>query len=373
MNNVKKNIIFWAALLIIAAGFASAQDVRTVNGIQVISNGKNPNPPKGMAAGLVLTEDFTIGDSENLDEMVSEPGFIAVDEQENIYALDIKEHNIKVFDRDGGYLRTIGKKGQGPGELNTPVGLILTPEKELMVEDALNRRLSFFSREGEFLRHVSVADRTSLVSLIMNRSGEMAGRELVIEGEKLFWYIRKFDKNLKTLFDLDKVESQNPLQSKIDPFDFIQPYIFDERGFLYYGRGKEYVIQVFSGDGRHVQSIEKKHVPEKVTQDDIDKIMELIPDVGPINLRERIEFPKHYPAYETFSMDSEGRLFVRTFNKTKNEGEFFLDVFDRDGRYIASLPTKSSPRLWKKGKMYAIEEAEDGIRVVKRYSAEWKK
>ncbi|MCJ7681148.1 MAG: 6-bladed beta-propeller [Candidatus Aminicenantes bacterium] len=370
---MKRVFFFWAVFLIIAAGVASAQDVRTVNGIQVISNGKSPNPPKGILARLVLMEDFTIGDSENLDEMVSEPGSIAVDDQENIYVLDVKEHNIKVFDRDGGYLRTIGKKGQGPGELNTPVSLILTPEKELMVEDALNRRLVFFSREGEFLRNVSVADRTSIVSLVMNKAGEMAGRELMIEGEKLFWYIRKFDKDLKTLFDLDKVEFQNPLQSKIDPFDFIQPYIFDERGYLYYGRGKEYVIQVFSGDGRQIQSIEKKHAPEKVTQEDIDKIMKLIPDVGPINLRERIEFPKYYPAYETFSKDSEGRLFVRTFNKAKNEGEFFLDVFDRDGRYIASLATKSSPRLWKNGKMYAIEEAEDGIRVIKRYSAEWKK
>ena len=372
MKSMKRTCIFFLVFLIVAVAFAYVQEVRTVNGVQVISNGKKPNPPKGTPSRLVLTEDFTIGDSENLDEMISEPGYLAVDEEDTIFVLDIKENNIKVFDREGVYQKTIGKKGQGPGELNTPVGLVLTPEHELMVEDALNRRLAFFSVEGEFLRNVSVADRTSLVGLVMNRKGETAGRELMIEGEKLFWYIRKFDRDLKPLFDIAKIEFQNPLQSKIDPFSFIQPYVFDEQGDIYYGNGGDYSIQMYNEDGRHVRTIEKKHVPEKVTKEDIDKIMELIPDVGPIDLKERIEFPKHYPAFETFSMDSEGRLFVRTFNKAKNEDEFYLDVFDREGRYVASVPTKSSPRLWKNGKMYAIEEAEDGIRVVKRYSVEWK-
>jgi hypothetical protein len=34
---------------------------------------------------------------------------------------------------------------------------------------------------------------------------------------------------------------------------------------------------------------------------------------------------------------------------------------------------KASPRIWKNNKLYAIEENEDGINVIKRFSYRWEK
>jgi len=64
---------------------------------------------------------------------------VQVDEEENIYVLDSKEIRIKIFDKNGKPLRTCGKKGQGPGEIQTPTRMYLTSEKEILIYDQGNR------------------------------------------------------------------------------------------------------------------------------------------------------------------------------------------------------------------------------------------
>ena len=57
---------------------------------------------------------------------------IGLDREENIYVADEGEKHIKVFSRDGGYLRTIGRQGQGPGEFGRPTRIFVTANNELM-------------------------------------------------------------------------------------------------------------------------------------------------------------------------------------------------------------------------------------------------
>ena len=73
-----------------------------------------------------------------------------------------------------------------------------------------------------------------------------------------------------------------------------------------------------------------------------------------------------------FTCDSQGRIFVRTNEKTKEEKGNYYDVFDPEGRYIAKVFLKERPRVWKKNKMYTIYEDEEGYRFVKRFDVAWK-
>jgi hypothetical protein len=59
------------------------------------------------------------------------PSYVAVDKKGDIYITDAYNHHIKVFDNDGKYLRTIGRKGQGPGDTHRPRRLTFTPEGDL--------------------------------------------------------------------------------------------------------------------------------------------------------------------------------------------------------------------------------------------------
>jgi hypothetical protein len=67
-------------------------------------------------------------------------------------------HRISVFSRDDGTLRRrFGCRGSGDGEVDHPLGLcFMSGDRHVAVADSANHRVSVFSVEGEFIRHVGV-------------------------------------------------------------------------------------------------------------------------------------------------------------------------------------------------------------------------
>jgi DNA-binding beta-propeller fold protein YncE len=65
---------------------------------------------------------------------------------------------ISVFDRRGGsLLRRFGSVGSGDGELDMPRGLcFIHDDRHVAVADSFNNRVSVFSVDGQFIRHVGV-------------------------------------------------------------------------------------------------------------------------------------------------------------------------------------------------------------------------
>ena len=144
-------------LLLSLSLLVEAQKIKTVDGVKVISNGKKPKPPKGSLSKLVLTEEMTWGDSEDPEKSFAglELPFV-VDNNGAIYGLDMKECQVKIFNDSGQLIQTFGKKGQGPGEFSMPSGIQVTPDDTLMIEDTLNRRLTFYSLKGEHIKDISL-------------------------------------------------------------------------------------------------------------------------------------------------------------------------------------------------------------------------
>ncbi len=67
-------------------------------------------------------------------------------------------HRISVFSRcDGALLRRFGSQGSGAGQLNWPLGLcFMANDRHVAVADHVNSRVSVFSVDGDFIRHVGV-------------------------------------------------------------------------------------------------------------------------------------------------------------------------------------------------------------------------
>ena len=112
---------FWpvVAAVLIASPGASAQQIETVNGVRVVHNKKGGvwgDAPK-IAIELVRTIGNVDTDDENL--AFDSPLDMAVDPTGNTFILDSGNKRIQVFGPDGQYLRTIGRRGQGPGEFES--------------------------------------------------------------------------------------------------------------------------------------------------------------------------------------------------------------------------------------------------------------
>lgn len=363
-------------LLLMSYHGVEAQKIKTVDGVKVISNGKKPSPPKGQPATIKLTEELVIGQSDNPDEALSEVGMFVVDKEGNLFVVDSKDRKVKAFDRNGKFLRLIGKPGEGPGELGLPTGVQFTPDGQLMVEDATNRRLSFFKPSGEFIRSASTADKMGLLNILLDGQGNYLGREIGVSGNKMFFEIKKYSPELKPLFSLDKIDFPVPLPgsgAKINMMELASIYQFDGAGNIFYGRNIAYEIKVLDPQGKHIRSIQKEYDQVKITQEDIDEILARIPttSIGSANIKDMFVFPDYFPPFQFFLLDDRGRMYVRTYKKGKAKGEYEIDVFDAEGTFIAQFITKAGLMIWRGDKAYGVEETEDGFRVIKRYAVSW--
>ena len=367
------SLIFLLVFFISVQVKADQIKIKTANGIEVVKNPKKPAPPKGTLIKMILKEDLSLGEGESEEEMFGELTSIDVDSDGNIYILDRKVKKVKIFDSEGKFLRKFGKDGQGPGEMNVPITIQIISNDELVVSDALNQRLMFYSLEGEFKREMSTAVKALGLTLPMfDSQGNILGQQIVPTEEKLIREVRKYDAELNSLFTVASIDNTNLVQGKINPFQVVIFYQLGKDNDIYCSNPDVYEIKVLNAEGKMTRRILKDFDPVKVTEKDKKDFFERIPEIaGP--LKDRIEFPKIYPAYQNFTIDEEWRLFVRTFEKGKKDGEFFFDVYDEAGRYIAKIPFKGDPRVWKGKKLYAIDETEDGYQILRVYSVHWEK
>lgn len=85
-------------------------------------------------------------------EFVNPAGLVYDENRDRLYVSDSHEHVVKVFDKSGRLVSTIGKRGSGDGEFNYPSYLALDNTGKLYVVDSFNFRIQIFDPDGKFLK-----------------------------------------------------------------------------------------------------------------------------------------------------------------------------------------------------------------------------
>lgn len=324
---------------------------------------KNPKEPMYTEDVFSLEEELSIGEADGPEEyMFSNLGNLAVDDRGYIYALDSREKHIKVYNDEGKYIATMGKEGQGPGDLLGPNNVCITAQNEVMVPDSSNNRLTFFSLEGKFIRSITTTPLELLETKVDSR-GDIIGRAIVREEKNPRYELKKFNADLKYLCSFDS--SPIPNLRNFNPFLSSLRWDVDKNDRVVCGYPITYEIKIFDPEGNILKKIEKDYEPLEVTKEDIKRGEELLyPGV-------KVSMPKYYPAFRDFIIDDECRIFVQTWEKTPDGNERYYDVFDKEGKYIAKIPLGLKTQLIKKNKLYAIEEDDNGFHVVKRHKVTW--
>lgn len=332
---------------------------------------KNPKEPIYGKDAFNLEEEITIGEKDREGEFLFiSITSVGIDDEENIYVLDRKACQIKVFNKNGKFLRNIGRKGQGPGEMLSPSVMEIVSGKEIMICDISNNRVSFFSLKGKLVKEVSKGKFFRLISPTPDSSGNFIGSYRIRMGQKRVVELKKFDSNFEPIFTLKKLDYT-------DEPDVIYPYppfiiysvLKDDK--VLWGNWLSYRLHIVDETGKMTRKIFKDYNPIKITEKDKEKdIKQRFGDQG-IPPGIKVDFPDYHPAFWYLSIDDEGRIFVQTFERTE-EGSYYYDVFDSEGKYIAKIPFGVRPWAWKKNKLYTVEEDEEGYQYVKRYKVTWK-
>jgi len=344
--------------------------IKKEKGITVVYNPKMPASLPGEPAQIILKEDLSIGVKEGQEDyMLLEPVGLEVDAQGNIYVLDRKASHVKVYDKNGKFLRTISKKGQGPGEVQGPRDIHITPEGKILVNDMLTRRLLFFSLDGQFIKEVSAGKMWMLLNPKVDTSGNIIAA-FTLMGEEFKEELKKFDSELKPILTIASIPVGKP--PVFNPYFPRVYWCVDKEDNIIWGITTKYEFNIINPQGKLTKKIVKDYNPEKITKSDKAKIIKDMYGDNPVPSDVKLEFPKNFPAFREFTCDEQGRIFVRTYEKTKEGKGSYYDLFDPEGRYIAKVFLKLRPLLWKRNKMYTIYEDEEGYRFVKRYSVIWK-
>jgi sugar lactone lactonase YvrE len=127
--------------------------------------------------GKVLMTLGKPGVKGNPPEALTEPTDVATDPGNgDIYVAEshtnVEDPNlvgrISVFDRNGKFLRVIGKTGTGPGEFRTPHMIKFDSQGRLIVADRHNHRIQILTKDGKFVGEYREFSRVSGIAIDRN-------------------------------------------------------------------------------------------------------------------------------------------------------------------------------------------------------------
>ena len=150
-QKIKKKSSLYVYLLFIYLVFYTCSKDKTgttsdIKKIEISKIDKHKNSSFSLQPDLIISDkdlksDFTF---QNINRVIA-------DKQGNIYVLDTGQFCIHVFDDFGKYLHSFGRKGQGPGEFNEMGIFFINSQGLITIYDALNSRISFFTKQGDFV------------------------------------------------------------------------------------------------------------------------------------------------------------------------------------------------------------------------------
>ena len=131
------------------------------------------------------------------------PTGIAVDSAaQRIYVTDTLRDQIFVLDMQGQVMQTIGKHGTGDGEFHFPTELRLdehSPDRSLLVVDAMNFRVQLLSRDGSFQASIGhVGDSVGSMFRPKAIGFDSEGHVYVVDG--LWGVVQAFDREGQLLY-----------------------------------------------------------------------------------------------------------------------------------------------------------------------------
>jgi len=125
--------------------------------------------------------------------------------------------------------------------------------------------------------------------------------------------------------------------------------------------------------GNLMRTIRKEYQKVPIPQDHKDQRMAEYLNSTPYEVHKmQGYFPDNYPPIADFYVDTDGRIFVATYEEGERPGTDMVDIFDADGVFSGrtSLP-KAQSRLFANGRLYTLSEKESGYQKLDVFKTTW--
>lgn len=349
------------------------------NGIKTV---KNPVQPLYGDIAFELEEDLAIGGDPEKEDSYFPKGTsgLAVDEEANIFVSDWSNARVQMFDKNGQFLRTIGRKGQGPGEFRSPGRLQLDASGRLCVFDY--PAIQIFDKAGRFVE--KIASRAVNDPLLFS-SGAVYWREYTGRKPGAFMEsILKKEPNETAARAIARFRGEfreNQTYFVHHVYTSIASLTpIDDSSFAY-GFSADFRYFVADASGQTLLIVEKEEAPAKITAAERDWIRKqdsfLSYGRGPVaDPRKEMIFPDHRPYFQKLLADDQGRIYaLKSKPVLEPDAPVRADVFSRDGIALFRLTIPVQPYLIKAGYLYEVrQDKQDGeYRIVRHRIKNWER
>jgi hypothetical protein len=302
-----------------------------------------------------------------------------------IYIYDYKDPSVKVFDSQGEFVRTVGRKGNGPGEFQSAIRIALLPDRRLMILDYELRRTSIFSPDGQFIESHQWQNLSFDIFLVTD-SFYVREDTIFEPGQTpMTWkskvHVKAYDFSGRELFSFGEFHARQSgfVNEGGRRFSFTLAFEVcsilagdSVRGRLYHCLNDNYLIEVFDENGKLFRKIERPYEQLRVTAEDKKKYLDGfgVSETDRALIAKNVEMPALRPVTDRMLVDDSGYLWVKLNEEKEENGKILTayDIFDEKGFYVHKVWSDIAPGLFRDGKMYSLEvEAETGERVLKRY------
>ncbi len=342
--------------------------IREMDGVVYV---QNPKDPMFDAPILELVEELRIGELESRPEyLFARISSLAVDKTKNIYVADRMEDHIKVFSPEGLILRTIGRSGQGPGEFGRVDKIFIAENGDLIVVDPARREIHTFSPDGQ---HVDSLKFDNIYPYDTERDGD--GNFYVMNFDRpqgsqaAIFELLKLNKNLEKTDTLIKVDISSGADSS--EFNDIPYFKLMSDGCPVLGYTYNYSFKILNREGTIIREIQMGNDPVPSPENIQEELKKQRAQSGlPLNG----ELREFYFSFDTFFLDETGRILVVKPENDKDGTAQVCNIIDSDGKYLSRFSLKlmlPAVLVMTGGKLYVVEEDEDGNPCLVRYAMNW--
>ena len=341
-----------------------------------IHNGKTP---AGAVYAMEFVEDLRIEGEEDHFIWTGTGVSVSVDEKGHMFVLDRGGNRILEFDAKGGFVKQIGKEGEGPGEFKALKSMTLLQDKSAVAYENLGpiKRFSYFDQnlnyvnrkdkrpQGLFIRSAQIAANGKYFGSFFMKTDRGVPMKSD-EGPRVIAHTGILSMDQKPLITLseEKMFYFNPrMATKADWWSkYLAQWLklginglgivaYGKDGAVYTAVTNQYEITEWNSDLEKIRVISRDYEPIFQTTEDImavaepmrDQLITALPDnlqamVTDNVVRKAVELaefpPRKSPILDILPMEDGGLLVVHDFNASTREAK--ADIFDKNGAFIGA-------------------------------------
>lgn len=358
-------------------GGDAAVEVRDSAGVRVVEN-RAPLWSEGSGWTIDADPVLQIGVVEGEEPYQLASVGSATRRSDGVLAVtEARAGEIRLFDPQGAHLRTIGRRGEGPGEFATGPLVAWVPPDSLLAWDPGLRRMTWFDDEGNVARQTvlrqELADagvpgmRDILGALDLSADATLLARGGGLEVERL--RLVTADGSATSLGDY-------PAQERISAGGWLVSHAFSPYPFPALGAGPFAAFVARRGErevtgfdaGGNVAALLRIHVhrapvSSSMLEAEREKWRERAGEEG-VAAFGRLTIPDSLPAIQRLHVDAAGNVWVGRRGRGDQATATEFDVLDPDGRWLGTVQLPEPiQRIWEVGDDYVLGLWRDDLDV----------